>query len=153
MAEQQKKVEGLKTELKEQAKDRKPYENMIADYEKLAELEGAYLLAQEGVTAFDDEAKAYDRLKKKVSTFPYGKEELETYLEGAAQKKRDGLRQLREEKKKLEALGELCEEYQKVMEEYAPAEEAELEGLEQHGAEKEENEQNRNRKRNKGRER
>lgn len=56
MAEQQKKVEGLKTELKEQAKDRKPYENMIADYEKLAELEGAYLLAQEGVTAFDDEA-------------------------------------------------------------------------------------------------
>ncbi|MBP3488819.1 MAG: relaxase/mobilization nuclease domain-containing protein [Roseburia sp.] len=153
MAELQKKVEGLKGELKEQAKDRKPYENMVADYEKLAELEGAYLLAQEGKTVFDEEAKAYERLKEKVSAFPYGKEELEIYLEGCTQKKRDSLRQLREEKKKLEALSELCEEYQKVMEEYAPAEEAELESLEQHGAEREENEQNRNRKRNKGRER
>lgn len=153
IVKQQKMVEELKAELKEQARDRKPYENMVADYERLEELEGAYLLAEEGISVFAEDAKVYKRLEKKVLAFPYGKEELETYLEGCAEKKRCSLRRLREEKKKLEALNELCEEYQKVMEEYAPAEEAELADLERHGAEKEENEQSRNRRRNKRRER
>lgn len=147
IAAQEHRVAELKADLREQAKDRKPYENMIADYEKLAELEGAYLLVQDGMPEFQKEALTYERLKKKVAAFPFKKEELEKYLESCAEKKKDSLKKLSEEKKKLEALKELSEEYEEITETYAPAEKQELSDMEQHGAIDEENRRQRRNKR------
>lgn len=127
-------IEDLQEELKRLRKKKKPYQKMLAVYEELEALEGAYLLFSEGDTAFAQKAAAYEDLKGRVEHYPHTKEELDSCIADyeAQEKKLKG--KLYARKKKRKACLELQEEYQQVMMEYAPASEKMLADMERHGA-------------------
>lgn len=138
---QEKVVEALKIEKGNRKKAKKPYEKMIAVYRRMDELEGAWILFGEGEKGFYKEAEEYEKLLKEADGIPHTRDELEAYLKSCTAEERHTGKSLREEKKKLKALKELRREYRQVIEEYAPAEDELLEEMEQHGAGKDNAEQ------------
>lgn len=125
-------INSLKEKLKEERRSKKPYQKMLADFQKLEELEGAFLLYQEGEQTFKEEADRYARLQEQIKKMPHTREELEAYLT-ARQEREEGLkRKLREEKEKLSVMAELQSDYERVMQEYDPADDKMLEKMEQH---------------------
>ena len=103
--------------------------------EKLEELEGAFLLFQEGNESFKKEALEYQKLKDVVKQFPHTKDELRKFLDHETAYEKNLKGNLYEKRKQLEAMQELKEDYQRVMKEYAPADDEMLNQMREHGAE------------------
>lgn len=130
-------VKELKNQIKDLQIERRPYEKMLTVYERMEELEGAFLLFEEGDPVFGQESKEYLRLLQESKSFPHSREELKEYMNRQAIKERRAKRKLREEQQKLKAVISLREEYDQVMMEYAPADDMMMKKMEQQGMEKE----------------
>lgn len=124
-------INDLKSELRGLRIEGKPYKDMLAIYHEMEMLEGDFLLYQEGNMRFREGAEKFEKLKKQAELFPHSQEDLTEYLDKHDRKVEDKKKELREERKKYEALTMLKKEYQQVMEEYAPADEKILKSLEQ----------------------
>lgn len=114
-------IESLRQEVRKLRLEKGPYVQMVSDYKKLEDLEGAYLLWQEGGEAFGEEAWQYMELAEKVEHFPASKEDLESYIKQNVIWERQTKRKLRETEQKLANLMELKDEYAQVMSEYESA--------------------------------
>lgn len=126
------KINLLKAELKEEKQSGKPYRRMLADFGRLDELEGAFLLYQEGNQSFKEEADQYIKLQEQIKKIPHTREELEAYLTARQEREESLKRKLREEKERLSAMTELQSDYERVMQEEEPADDRTLEKMEQH---------------------
>ena len=67
--------------------------------------------------------------------FSHTKEELRSYLENETVYEKEMKARLCEKRKQLEAMRELKEDYQRVMEEYTPADDEMLNRMNEHGVE------------------
>lgn len=137
ISNQKQRVTDLKKELSELRREKRPFENMYAVCRRLEQLEGDYLLYQEGESAFREGAEEYVKLEKEAEKFGHTGQELEEYLEWNAFRVKQKKRMLGKEMEKLAALTQLKEEYSRVMEEFEPADEKMLEALERRGGEAE----------------
>lgn len=126
------KINLLKAELIEEKRSEKPYQKMLADFGRLDELEGAFLLYQEGDQSFKEEADQYIKLQEQIKKIPHTREELEAYLTARQEREESLKRKLREEKERLSAMTELQSDYERVMQEEEPADDRMLEKMEQH---------------------
>ena len=123
----------LKDEKKERKMEIQVYQKEWSVYEKLENLEGGFLLFQEGNKAFEEEAIEYQKLKDMADHFPHTKEELANYLKNKTVYEKEMKARLYEKRKQLEAMRELKEDYQRVMEEYTPADDEMLNRMNEHG--------------------
>lgn len=114
-------VTELQKELKEFRIMKKPYDKMQSVYKKLDELEGACILFQDGDDRYRSESEAYLKLSVEAGTFGHTREELETWMCQAQERKRQLRKKYREEKEKLEAVKELRQEYAETEKMYEPA--------------------------------
>ena len=74
-------IKNLKDQEKEHRTEVRSYQKEWSKYEKLEELEGAFLLFQEGNESFKKEALEYQKLKDVVKQFPHTKDELRKFLD------------------------------------------------------------------------
>lgn len=125
----------MKDQEKEHRTEVRSYQKEWSKYEKLEELEGAFLLFQEGNESFKKEALEYQKLKDVVKQFPHTKDELRKFLDHETAYEKNLKGNLYEKRKQLEAMQELKEDYQRVMKEYAPADDEMLNQMREHGAE------------------
>ena len=128
-------IKNLKDQEKEHRTEVRSYQKEWSKYEKLEELEGAFLLFQEGNESFKKEALEYQKLKDVVKQFPHTKDELRKFLDHETAYEKNLKGNLYEKRKQLEAMQELKEDYQRVMKEYAPADDEMLNQMREHGAE------------------
>ena len=128
-------IKNLKDQEKEHRTEVRSYQKEWSQYEKLEELEGAFLLFQEGNESFKKEALEYQKLKDVVKQFPHTKDELRKFLDHETAYEKNLKGNLYEKRKQLEAMQELKEDYQRVMKEYAPADDEMLNQMREHGAE------------------
>lgn len=128
-------IKELKAQEKQHRIELSPYRKEWSEYEKLEELEGAFLLFQEGNQSFREEALEYQKLKDVVKQFTHTKEDLGKFLNHEAVYEKILKKSLYEKRKQLEAMQELKEDYQRIMEEYVPADDEMLNRMNEHGAE------------------
>ncbi len=124
------KINELKSQLRGLRMESKPYRDMTAVYQEIENLQGDFLLWQEGDERFREGAEKYEKLKDQASLFPHSKEALAEYLEQHDRKVRDKRKELWEEKKRYGTLKLLKEEYRDVMETYTPLDENRMELME-----------------------
>ncbi|MBD9183671.1 MAG: hypothetical protein EGP79_15610 [Roseburia intestinalis] len=126
-------LKGLKDEKKEHKLESQTYQKEWSVYEQLEKLEGGFLLFKEGNEVFETEAIEYQKLKDMADHFSHTKEELRNYLENETVYEKEMKARLCEKRKQLEAMRELKEDYQRVMEEYTPADDEMLNRMNEHG--------------------
>ena len=130
IASQEDKLKNLQIELEELRREKRPYQQMLNLYGKMEKLEGAYLLYQEGDMSYKREADSYRELKKQADTVPHKKEELEQYMRQQKEKVRQVKKALKEGQEKIDLYKGLEQDYDRVIEEYQPADEEMLQQME-----------------------
>ena len=123
-------LEELQSQLKRLRMEKRPYLQMLDIYDKMENWEGAYLLYQDGDLSFKKEADAYEKLKIQVQALPHSKEELDRYASQQKEREKQLKQALKEGREKLELYKGLEQDYNRVMEEYKPADEEMLRRME-----------------------
>lgn len=130
-------MEALKKQAGLLKEEKRPYEKMLEILEEQEKAAGDFLLYEEGDERFKEGAERYMELREQTERFPATIEEIKAYLDRQARQLSEVRQKLSRKKEEREGLLELKEDYQRITEIYAPADEKMIDKLKEYGAEEE----------------